>query len=218
MMTNFIGLFNKKNMLGEELFKALSLMEETTMIATASNAIDPDFREKIKISQNDNGVFVFNSSFINELDEISLEYSERICAELSTLFKTIKELSIIFMQAGAKAKFIFITTNPSISSMSRFPISPIYDEAAHSLIRSLAKELKPFNLSFFGICTEPIFEFISKEELRNYRKSMKIYALKKIPVKIKEFVSLIKNIALTDFSLASGNVFYIGEGLDPMNF
>lgn len=217
-MANFIGLFNRENILGEKIYKTLSELSETTVVTSISNTIDASFREKIKMSQGDNGVFIFNSNFTNELNEIGFEYSEKICAELGSLFKTLKELCLFSIQTGIKTKFIFITTNPSVSSMSKFPVSPIYDEAIHSLIRSLAKELKPFGLSFLGICTEPIFELISKEELRNYRKGMRIYAFKKSPIKLNEFASLIKNLVLNDFSLTSGNIFYIGEGLDPMNF
>ena len=116
-----------------------------------------------------------------------------------------------------RGKFLFITTNPSISHLSEFPISPIYDEAVHSLIRSLAKEFKSVHLAFHGICIEPIFEMLDKNELRDYRKKMKVYAMQKSPIKLEVLMAFIKNLALTDLRLASGNIFYIAEGLDQVN-
>lgn len=217
-MTNFVGLFNSNNLLGEKILEDLSKEGETDVTSSPSLIMDPSFRKRMSLDPQGNNIFIFNSGFLNEPKIIDIEYSERISIELGNLFDTLKELINLSIQSGICSKFLFITTNPSISHMSSFPISPICDEAIHSLLRSLAKELKPFNLSFYGICTEPIFELVDRAEMKTYRKSMKIYALKKSPIKIQKLISLIRKVAFFDFTLISGNVLYVGAGLDQMNF
>jgi hypothetical protein len=148
----------------------------------------------------------------------TVPYNQTIQAHFTTLFYILQQLSRECIQKNIKAKFVFLTVNPSIRHVSMFPTAPIRDEGIHAFVKSLAKELKPFNLSFYGVCTEPIFEFLEKEEIRNYRKNMKVYALKKSPIKLQELFSFIKEIAFNDLTLASGNILYVGEGLDPANF
>ena len=58
---------------------------------------------------------------------------------------------------------------------------------------------------------------LDKNELRDYRKKMKVYAMQKSPIKLEVLMAFIKNLALTDLRLASGNILYIAEGLDQAN-
>ncbi len=233
---NFVCLLNHKNVVGETLLKGFSeLLDTEVAILTNSTASldnlkdgqsfdsnflsisNDNFEELIKSKLKDNNIFIFNSKFINELEEIDINYSDKICGELNHLFRTIKALINILRREDKRGKFLFITTNPSISHSSKFPISPIYDEAIHSLIRSLAKEFKAAQVAFHGICIEPIFEMLDKNELRDYRKKMKVYAMQKSPIKLEVLTAFIKNLALTDLRLASGNILYIAEGLDQVN-
>ncbi len=235
---NFICLQNHKNLVGDAILKEFSPLLNTEVAvlqdscSEENNAIAPQqdpnltslffedgrFEEMVKIRLTENNIFIFNSKFINELQEVSINYSDKICDELNNLFRTIKALISVLHREDKKGKFLFITTNPGISHSCEFPISPIYDEAVHSLIRSLAKEFKSVQISFHGICIEPIFEMVDKSELRNYRRKMKVYAMQKSPIKLAVLVSLIKNLALIDFRLTSGNILYVAEGLDQVNF
>ena len=234
---NFVGLINHENAVGEALLKGFSQLLDTEVAvltnstASADNpkdeqnfgsvslsAADENFADLIKSKLKDDNVFIFNSKFINELKEVDINYSDQICVELKHLFRTIKILINALLLADKRGKILFITTNPSISHSSDFPISPIYDEAVHSLIRSLAKEFKSAQIAFHGICVEPIFEMIAQSELRDYRKKMKVYAMQKSPIKLEALTAFIKNLVLTDLRLASGNIFYVAEGLDQANF
>jgi len=233
---NFVCLLNHENMVGAALLKGfLPLLNiEVAILTNPSSGIgnsagglnsglvslcmeNDNFEELIKVKLGDDNIFIFNSKFINELKEVDINYSDKICGELNHLFRTIKALINILRREDKRGKFLFITTNPSISHLSEFPISPIYDEAVHSLIRSLAKEFKSVHLAFHGICIEPIFEMLDKNELRDYRKKMKVYAMQKSPIKLEVLMAFIKNLALTDLRLASGNILYIAEGLDQAN-
>lgn len=237
MIVNFVCLLNHKNVVGETLLKGFSnlLDTEVAVLTNHSSAADntinerlstglvslclanDSFEELIKSKLKDDNIFIFNSKFINELEEVDINYSEKICGELSHLFRTIKALINILRREDKRGKFLFITTNPSISNSSKFPISPIYDEAIHSLIRSLTKEFKSAQIAFHGICIEPICEMLDRNELRDYRKKMKVYAMQKSPIKLEVLTAFIKNLALTDLRLASGNILYIAEGLDQVN-
>jgi len=235
---NFVCLLNHENVVGETLLKGFSnlLDTEVAVLTNHSSAADntinerlnvglvslctanDNFEEIIKSKLNEDNIFIFNSRFINELEEVDINYSDRVCDELNNLFRVIKVLITNLHKEDKRGKFLFITTNPSISHSSEFPISPIYDEAIHSLIRSLAKEFRSNQLAFHGICIEPIFEMIDKNELRNYRKKMKVHGMQKSPIKLDALASFIRNLAMTDLRLTSGNIFYIAEGLDQMNF
>lgn len=235
---NFICLLNHENLVGETLLKGFSQLSdrEVAVLINSSSDIDnsvdegissslvslcitnDNFEELIRSRLSDENIFIFNSKFINEFKKVDINYADDICGELNHLFRTIKALINILLREDKSGKFLFITTNPSISHSSDFPTSPIYDEAIHSLIRSLAKEFKSVHASFHGVCIEPVFEMIDKSELREYRREMRIYAMQKSPIKLDALVSFIKNLALTDLRLASGNIFYIAEGLDQMNF
>lgn len=214
---NFISLLNHENVVGEALLKGFSQLLDTE-VAILTNSTNDNFEEFIKSKLKDDNIFIFNSKFINELKEVDINYSDKICAQLNSLFRTIKILISAVLLRDKRGKVLFITTNPGISHSSDFPISPIYDEAIHSLIRSLAKEFKSDQIAFHGICVEPIFEMIDKAELKSYRKKMKVYGTQKSPIKLDALVSFIRNVALTDLRLSSGNIFYIAEGLDQMNF
>ena len=220
MIVNCVGLFNYENAVGEALLKGFSplLDTEVAVLTNSPNIVNYNFAELIKNKLKDDNTFIFNSKFVNELKEVDIHYADKICDELNHLFRTIKILINALLLADKRGKMLFITTNPSISHSSGFPISPIYDEAIHALIRSLAKEFKPAQIAFHGICVEPIFEMIDKSELRDYRKKMKVYGMQKSPIKLEALVSFIKNVASTDLRPSSGNIFYIAEGLDQMNF
>lgn len=215
MTVNFVCLFNHENVVGEALLKGFSGNLDTEV---SLNIANDNFEEFIKSKLKDDNILIFNSKFINELKEVDIYYSDRICAQLNSLFRILKIFLKILLTQGKRGKILFITTNPSISHSSGFPVSPIYDEAVHSLVRSLAKEFKPAQVAFHGICVEPIFEMLDKNELKGYRKKMKVYGMQKSPMKLDALVSFVKNVALTDLRLSSGNIFYIAEGLDQMNF
>ena len=210
----FVCVFNHQNVVGETLVKGFSGLLDTGLVVTTGPLSDELVKDKLK----EDNIFIFNSKFVNELKEVDIHYSDKVCDQLNGLFRTIKKLIHVLLTEGKRGKFLFITTNPSISHASSFPISPIYDEAVHSLIRSLAKEFKSSQLVFHGICIEPVFEMLEKKEIREYQKKMKVYAMQKRPIKLEALMGFIKNVALTDLGLASGNIFYIAEGLDQVNF
>lgn len=216
-MRNFVGLFNHENAVGEALFRGFSRLLETEA-AVLTDVTAENFENLIKSKLKDDNVFIFNSQFMDELKGVDLDYSDKICLELNHLFRTLQTLIKALLVKDKRGKFLFITTNPSVSHCLDFPISPIHDEAIHSLIRSLAKEFKSAQIAFHGICVEPIFEMVDKIELQSYRKKMKVYGLQKSPIKLDALVSFVKNVALTDFRPSSGHIFYIAEGLDQMNF
>jgi len=238
VIVNFVCLINHENAVGTALLKGFSRLLNTevgvlTSIPSGLGDLTQDelnlnlislcitsdnFEELIKGKLRDDNIFIFNSRFINELTEVDINYSDKICGELNFLFRTIQALINILLREDKKGKFLFITTNPSISHLSNFPISPIYDEAVHSLVRSLAKEFKSVHLAFHGICIEPILKMINRNEIRDYRKKMKVYAMQKSPIKLDALTSFIKNLVLTDLRLTSGNIFYIAEGMDQINF
>jgi hypothetical protein len=210
---NFVGLINHENMVGETLLKSFSGLSNTE-VAVLTNA---NLGELIKEKLQDDNFFIFNSRFINELEEVDINYTEKVCSELNNIFRVIKGLIHNLHKADKRAKFLFITTNPGISHLVSFPVSPIYDEAIHSLVHSLAKEFRPSQFAFHGICIEPISEMLDKDELRNYRRKMKVHGMQKNPIRLDALTSFIKNLAFTDFRLASGNIFYIAEGMDQVN-
>ena len=235
---NLVCLNSYKNLLGQAILKEFLSLGDTKVIifqesypeknheisdsqvvdALKLSITDEGFEAFIKDSLSENNIFIFNSNFIDEMKQVGLSYSQAICDQLNELFKSIKLIISILNREGKSGKFLFITTNPGISHSCNFPTSPIYDEALHALIRSLAKEFKSSQIAFHGICTESIFEMVDKSELRDYRRKMKVYAMQKSPVKLAVLVALIKNLALTDFRLTSGNILYVAEGLDQVNF
>lgn len=194
------------------------VFEAVTFDALKLPTTDAGFESLIKERLTDENVFIFNSCFAEEMKLLDTGYSQTICDQLNNLFRIIKIITSLLHREGRRGKFLFITTNPGISHCCNFPTSPIYDESVHSLVRTLAKEFRSQNISFHGICTEAVFEMVSKDELRDYRRKMKVYGVQKSPVKLSELTALVKNIALTDFRLASGNILYVGEGLDQGNY
>lgn len=236
VIMNLVCILNHENIIGKALLDKFLQVPNTDILIIKRpfpDKIDNDinYPELPSIFENDcnfeciirerlkaNNVFIFNSRLINEMDEVNINYADRIYADLNILFRSTKKLCSILVKEGKGGKFLFITINPSISHMSKFPISPIYDEAVHSLIRSLTKELKPFDLVFNGVCIEPIWELLNDDERKYYRKKMKLYAAKKNPIKLNELADFIKSITLADLSLTSGNIFYIAEGADQANF
>jgi len=216
---NLIGVVNPKNVVGEALLKSFSDLPGAEAFAMTVNSFDiEDFEDLIRTKLKEDNIFIFNSKFTDELKEVDINYADRVCAELGDLFRAIKKLTNLLLREGKKGKFIFITTNPSISHSSSFPISPIYDGAVHSLVRSLAKEFKSTQLIFHGVCIEPVCEMINESELRDYQRRMKVYAMRKRPIRLEALADFIKNVALTNLGLSSGSIFYIGEGLDQLNF
>jgi len=235
---NFVCVQNYKNLVGSAILRGFSQLPniEIAVLENASSGKgkstndekhsgviflsmeDDGFEESVKKKLTENNVFIFNSKFINELEEIDVNYSDRVCDELNNLFRVLKKLIGLLYREDKKGKFLFITTNPGISHSSDFPTSPIYDEAIHALIRSLAKEFKSAQIAFHGLCIEAIFEMVDKSELRDYRTKMKVYATQKSPIKSDVLIAFIKNLVLTDFRLTSGNILYVAEGLDQVNF
>ncbi len=208
---NFVCLHSQNNLVEQAIAQEFSKFEDTDFMMLEDNCL-------LEKHLTENNIFIFNSRFVNELQDVNVNYADRICEELGQLFQRIKMIVGLLQRADKTGKFIFITTNPGISHATAFPISPIYDEAVHSLVRSLAKEFKSAQIAFHGICLEPIFEMIDKSELRDYRKKMKVYAMQKSPLKMAALICLIKNLAVADFRLTSGNILYISEGLDQGNF
>ena len=208
---NFICLHSQNNLVEQAIAQEFSSFHDTNFLMLKDIcSLDEHLTE--------NNIFIFNSRFVNELQDINVNYADKICEELGRLFKIIKMMIGSLQRADKTGKFIFITTNPGISHATAFPISPIYDEAIHSLVRSLAKEFKSAQIAFHGICLEPVFEMIDQCELRDYRKKMKVYAMQKSPLRMAALISLIKSLVVADFRLTSGNILYIAEGLDQVNF
>jgi hypothetical protein len=208
---NFICLHSQNNLVEQAIAQEFSNFHDTNFLMLKDIcSLDEHLTE--------NNIFIFNSRFVNELQDINVNYADKICEELGRLFKIIKMMIGSLQRADKTGKFIFITTNPGISHATAFPISPIYDEAIHSLVRSLAKEFKSAQIAFHGICLEPVFEMIDQCELRDYRKKMKVYAMQKSPLRMAALISLIKSLVVADFRLTSGNILYIAEGLDQVNF
>lgn len=208
---NFICLHSQNNLVEQAIAQEFSNFHDTNFLMLNDIcSLDEHLTE--------NNIFIFNSRFVNELQDINVNYADKICEELGRLFKIIKMMIGSLQRADKTGKFIFITTNPGISHATAFPISPIYDEAIHSLVRSLAKEFKSAQIAFHGICLEPVFEMIDQCELRDYRKKMKVYAMQKSPLRMAALISLIKSLVVADFRLTSGNILYIAEGLDQVNF
>lgn len=208
---NFICLHSQNNLVEQAIAQEFSKFEDTDFMMLKDSCL-------LEKHLTENNIFIFNSNFFNELQDVNINYADRICEELCQLFQRIKMVIGLLQRADKTGKFIFITTNSGISHATAFPISPIYDEAIHSLVRSLAKEFKSAQIAFHGICLEPVFEMIDQCELRDYRKKMKVYAMQKSPLRMAALISLIKNLVVADFRLTSGNILYIAEGLDQVNF
>lgn len=235
---NLVCLSNHDNLVGQAILREFSAVENTRLAILqepfcaanekvpellTSDALKlpingPGFESLIKDRLTTENVFIFNSRFTEEMKCLDIIYSQAICDQFHNLFRIIKIIIGLLHRESQRGKFIFVTTNPGITHGCNFPTSPVYDEGVHSLVRTLAKEFKSQNISFHGICAEAVFEMVAKDELRDYRKKMKVYGAQKSPVKLSELTALVKNIALTDFRLASGNILYVGEGLDQGNY
>lgn len=230
---SFVVLFNPNNAVGEEILKIFrgdknslfalippwlgkentSSLALTEMEDVPADTYNDNFEETIRSELQENNIFIFNSEFIDECKAMSKGYADKLSLKLKFIFKIVKSLCKLLIGKNKGGKFFFITVNPGVSNILDFPTAPIYDEAIHSFLRSLAKEFNPFNLIFNGLCVEPVLELMDKSELRTYRNKMKIYAMKKDPIKAQELAAFIKNISINNLSLSSGNIYCLGQGM-----
>ncbi|WEK54693.1 MAG: SDR family NAD(P)-dependent oxidoreductase [Candidatus Cohnella colombiensis] len=67
-----------------------------------------------------------------------------------------------------------------------YPSSPIYNEGALSVVKSLAKELSPFKVTVNALTLGPFQLDVSSDEWRSIRKKLDIYSLKaQVPQQIE---------------------------------
>jgi short-subunit dehydrogenase involved in D-alanine esterification of teichoic acids len=199
-----IFLYNSKNLLGESLIEFF-LKDESNVVETTFD----DFKDKMQ----DENVFIFNTSFLNEIDLINENYANEIIENLDKIFELTNLICKCLIETGKKGKFVFITTNPSLGNIIDFPTAPINDEAIHSFVKSLTKEMTPFNIIVNAVCVEPILEMLDKDELKIYRRKMKFYGVKKAPMKISEFLDAMQYVLANESHLFSGKIYYLGEGM-----
>ncbi len=161
----------------------------------------------------DENIFIFNTKFINELENADENYISELNFELQRTFETVKILCKNLLDANRKGKFIFLTVNPTLNLAIDFPIAPIHDEAIHSFIKTLAKEMSALDFTFNAICLEPIFEMLTRDQIKSYRRKMQIYATRKNPVSFDELFNFIEYVSLSTTNILSGAIFYIGSGM-----
>ena len=185
-------VYNIDNLLGEKL-----------IVSFSAKKLDS---KSLKIFDDEN-VFIFNTKFSNEIDLLDEKYASELCHEFQEIFKLTKAICSKLLEDGKKGKFVFLTVNSSLANVSNFPAAPIRDEAIHSFVKSLAKEMSSFGIIFNVLCIDPIFEMFDINELKLYRKNMKSFSSQKSPMKLEDVVELIKHIISSDSTLLSGMVY-----------
>ena len=219
-----VFLHNINNILGESLVDFFLKDENTVSVFKQQN--DSNFLpnktkdlnflknpDDLKFYIQDENIFLFNTKFLNEIDFLNENYAASLCENLNEIFDFTNNICKFLIETGKKGKFVFITVNPTLGNIFDFPIAPINDEAIHSFVKSLVKEITPFNILVNAVCIDPIFEMLDKEQLRNYRKKMRIYSIQKSPTRIQEILDSIRYILANDSHLFSGKIYYLGEGM-----
>lgn len=210
-----VFLYNTNNFVGESLVGFFSNNDQNTVLIA-----DKFSAEKLQKNIQDENIFILNSQFFDEKNLLDLEpnYSTILCNSLNKIFESTQNIVKLLTSSNKPGKLIFITVTPSLNNIfdadSTFPTAPIHDEAIHSFVKSLSKEISPFNITTTAISLEPIFEMLDKETLKTYRKKMKVYAIKKSPMKINELMTAVEYIASNNSHLFSGKVHYLGEGME----
>ncbi|MDR0675603.1 MAG: hypothetical protein LBF97_00990 [Elusimicrobiota bacterium] len=161
----------------------------------------------------DDNIFIFNTDFSDEYKEFGENYIDKVVLKLNEIFEITKNLCVKLIENRQKASFYFFTVNPTIYKAIDFPVAPIFDEAIHSFIKSMAKEMTSFDIYFYGICLDPIFEMLNIEQIKSYRKIMSIYSLRKAPTKINDLLNTIQIFFKNRTKLFSGNIYNIGDGM-----
>ncbi len=207
-MTRCVGILNGENQLGQALKACLSSGQQTHFFNLSE--FSP---ESLAPRLTDSNWFVFNSDFLNEKEQIHPQYADQVIQKLGAVFKLMKGLTALLIKENKTAKFVFITVNTEVIHLIDFPVAPIYDEAIHSFSKSLAHELSPFGLDVYSVCTEPILEILNKDEIRSYRKKMKIFSTQKSPIKAEQVAEFVYQLLNASMGMLSGSTLCIGQGM-----
>ncbi len=206
----FSCIYQGHNFLGDALVASMGDLGDVLLLPAAEFTVgSPSWFHRLQA----HNTFVYNSEFMNEMDCDLIEYAHAVGMKLSGLFSEIQSLCKVLIAENKTANFFFLTTNPSVRNVLNYPIAPLYDESVHALVKSLAKEMNPFNLHFYGVNMEPLAELLSPADIRAYRRLMKGYAARKTPLRGQDVADYIKNLSLTERGLCSGSIFSIGVGM-----
>jgi NAD(P)-dependent dehydrogenase (short-subunit alcohol dehydrogenase family) len=202
---SFVFLKNTDNLLGKKLVDFFSQDEKNAVLISEGN--------DLKLKLQDENVFVFNTQFLNESALLTEDYGAKLSDNLNKIFEMTNTICKALIESGKKGKIIFVTVNPSLGNTIDFPTAPINDEAIHSFVKTLAKELTPFGIIVNAICLDPVFEMLDKSILKIFRRKMRVYAIQKSPTKLVEILDAFKYVLANDSHLFSGKIYYLGEGM-----
>jgi len=202
---SLVFIKNNENIVGERLIDFFSKDKTNTLLFKKTFQL-----ENIKSELQDENIFIFNSKFLNEIELLNEDYASEICENLNEIFRLTKYICQALIESGKKGKFVFITVNSSIQNILDINTSPITDEAIHSFVKSIAKEMSPFNIVFNAVCINPIAEMLAPEQIRSYRKKMNIFGPKKLPLKLEELIESINYITTNKSMLFSGQIYFLG--------
>lgn len=222
---NLFFLENIDNFLGRHFIEYFSNKKDNKLFILDKyifNSENKFIENDIKILENylniekflsEENIFVFNTNFINEYENFNEKYIDELISDLNSKFEMVKFICRKLIENKQKATFYFFSINTTLHNAIDFPIAPIRDESIFSFIKSISKEMTSFDIFFNGVCIDPIFEMLTKDQIRNYRRNMSLYSLRKNPTKIQDLLKFIENLFLNRTKLSSGSIYNIGDGM-----
>lgn len=216
---NLFFLQDANNFLGIEIIKHFSKENKVFLLEKIDEKINDnivfvrDVENICEFFENEN-VFLFGMKNLNEYDTDDIEYIDVVIEDLTKKYKLLKFISKNLIEKSFKGAFYFFTFHSTNLNKSKFPIKPIHDAAVETFIKAVSKELTSFNIYPYCIRMEPIFETMNFEEIREFRKKMNIFSLRKTPTKMLDILSFLDTLFTNNFKLLSGSIINVGEGMD----
>ncbi len=178
----------------------VTAMPHSEWVSASEWAIDADY-------------VIVGSPYWDENAVSGIDYPYVLERYLTALFGICQRLAQRMVATGRSGTFLCVTTNPSVGLFIPYPTSPILDEAIHSFVRSLSKELASFDIGVFGLCLDPIAECVPDTRLtRWYKKRLSQHGIKKLPIKLADVAGVMDSVLSPGSRPMSGNIIAVGEG------